>query len=70
MVSVFKKGNPNSVNDYPPITIVPFLSKIFEMLLKKQLLYLLTKCIVCVIHNLGLGGIALQFMQSQRSLQI
>ena len=38
VIPVFKKGYPRDVNNYRPISLIPAVSKIFELLLKDQLI--------------------------------
>ncbi|EEZ99812.1 putative RNA-directed DNA polymerase from transposon X-element-like Protein [Tribolium castaneum] len=37
VVPVFKKGDPNDISNYRPISLVPILAKVFEFILKKQI---------------------------------
>jgi hypothetical protein len=36
-IPVFKKGDPESMNNYRPISIIPVLGKVFEALMREQL---------------------------------
>ncbi|XP_022193985.2 uncharacterized protein LOC111051741 [Nilaparvata lugens] len=38
-IPVFKKGDPESMNNYRPISIIPVLGKVFEVLMKEQLVF-------------------------------
>lgn len=47
VIPIAKKNNPNSANDYRPISILPCLSKVFEKLLAGQMkAYLEEKCLL------------------------
>ena len=40
---VFKKGNPQSIKNYRPVSVLPNVSKIFERIMLKQILEQMNK---------------------------
>ena len=53
VIPLFKKGDNSSVSNYRPISILPFISKIFEKLMCKRLNQFLTEHRIICKHQFG-----------------
>ena len=53
VIPIFKSGDAKSVKNYRPISMLPFLSKVFERLMSKRLNSFLTKSNILCSHQFG-----------------
>lgn len=53
IVPVLKKGDINNSNNYRPLSILPAISKIFEIIIKKRLVSFFEKCKLFTEHQHG-----------------
>lgn len=47
---LYKKGDPNSIENYRPISLLPSFSKIFELCICRRLMDFLNKCKILNKH--------------------
>ena len=63
VIPIFKDGDPQDIQNYRPISVLPFLSKVFEKLFHTTSLNSWIYMTFCMINSLDLDNAILRVMQ-------